>query len=195
MSFDIYMVGVGGQGILTIGEIIAKTAMQLNLNVNFYPTKGMAQRGGFVKAQLRIGHENGVGPDIGERGADIAISMEISETLKAIRYVKRGGTVVLYTRKWLPTDVMLGNAPYPEIETVAYQCRSASVRLVTLKALNDNQVADNIAVLGTAVAATGLSSITPPKDIYEMVFGRFPKAVEKNAASLSYGETRFAVID
>ena len=25
------------------------------LPVNFYPTKGMAQRGGFVKAQLRLG--------------------------------------------------------------------------------------------------------------------------------------------
>ena len=54
-TYDIYLVGVGGQGVLTIGEIIAETAFRAGLPVNFYPTKGMAQRGGFVKAQLRIG--------------------------------------------------------------------------------------------------------------------------------------------
>ncbi len=41
-SFDIYFVGVGGQGVLTIGEIISETAYRLGIPVNFYPTKGMA---------------------------------------------------------------------------------------------------------------------------------------------------------
>ncbi len=54
-TFDIYLVGVGGQGVLTIGEIITETAFRAGLPVSFYPTKGMAQRGGFVKAQCRIG--------------------------------------------------------------------------------------------------------------------------------------------
>ena len=75
-TFDIYFVGVGGQGVLTIGEIIAEAAFRKNIPVNFYPTKGMAQRGGFVKAQLRLGRTT-VGPSIPEKGADLVIATEV----------------------------------------------------------------------------------------------------------------------
>ena len=72
-TFDIYLVGVGGQGVLTIGEIITETAFRAGKPANFYPTKGMAQRGGAVKAQLRLGRST-VGPAIPERGADLVIA-------------------------------------------------------------------------------------------------------------------------
>ena len=88
--YDIYLVGVGGQGVLTIGEIITTAAFRKGIPVNFYPTKGMAQRGGFVKAQLRLGRET-VGPSIPEKGADLVIATEVSETLKAVRFIKPGG--------------------------------------------------------------------------------------------------------
>ena len=61
MKYDIYITGVGGQGVLTIADILTTAAFKKGLPVNYYPTKGMAQRGGFVKAQLRFG-ETGVGP-------------------------------------------------------------------------------------------------------------------------------------
>ena len=61
ITYDIYFVGVGGQGVLTIGEIITEAAYRKGLPVNFYPTKGMAQRGGFVKAQFRLGRDAGPG--------------------------------------------------------------------------------------------------------------------------------------
>src|SRR4030042_1549155 len=90
IPFDIYFVGVGGQGILTIGEIITEAAFCNNIPVNFYPTKGMAQRGGFVKAQLRLGRTR-IGPAIPEKGADMVIATEVSEALKAVRHIKPGG--------------------------------------------------------------------------------------------------------
>ena len=97
--YDIYFVGVGGQGVLTIGEIITEAAFRQGIPVNFYPTKGMAQRGGFVKAQLRLGRKL-AGPAIPERGADLVIATEISEALKAVRYIKPCGDFVLYTRTY-----------------------------------------------------------------------------------------------
>jgi indolepyruvate ferredoxin oxidoreductase beta subunit len=90
MNYDIYLVGVGGQGVLTIAELITEAAYLQGLPVNYYPTEGMAQRGGFVKAQVRLGR-GFVGPNIPEKGADLAISMELSESLKAVRFIKPGG--------------------------------------------------------------------------------------------------------
>jgi indolepyruvate ferredoxin oxidoreductase beta subunit len=120
MKYDVFMVGVGGQGILSIGEIIASAALAKGIPVNFYPSKGMAQRGGFVKASLRLGGET-VGPNIAEKGADLVLSMEVSESLKAIRYVKPGGDFVLLGNIWAPTAVMLGKAGYPSVQDVIDQ--------------------------------------------------------------------------
>jgi len=106
-TYDIYLVGVGGQGVLTIGDIIAETALRNMIPVSFYPTKGMAQRGGFVKAQVRLGRQT-VGPNIPEKGADLVIAMEVSEALKAVRFVKPGGDFLLFGHVWAPTAVMLG---------------------------------------------------------------------------------------
>ena len=116
-GFDVYLVGVGGQGVLTIGEVIMAAASRKGYSVNFYPTKGMAQRGGFVKAQLRIGRET-MGPGIPERGADLVISTEVSETLHAVRYVKPGGEVVLYTLGVALARTRLGKIVDPgDVET------------------------------------------------------------------------------
>ena len=84
----------------------------------------MAQRGGFVKAQLRIGRAS-AGPGIPEKGADLVIATEVSETLKAVRYVKPGGDVVLFGYVWAPTAVVLGKAPYPALDQVAGQVSAA----------------------------------------------------------------------
>ncbi|HEX9012600.1 MAG TPA: 2-oxoacid:acceptor oxidoreductase family protein, partial [Anaerolineaceae bacterium] len=117
MNLDIYLVGVGGQGILTIGELVAAAAEARGMPVNFFPSRGMAQRGGFVKAQLRLGRER-VGPHIPERGADLAVAMELSEALKAIPFVKPGGDFILVGDIWSPAEVTLGKAPYPDAGSV-----------------------------------------------------------------------------
>ncbi len=65
-NYDIYFVGVGGQGVLTTGELVAETAHRAGIPVNFYPAKGMAQRGGFVKAQLLTGTRDGRGKHPGK---------------------------------------------------------------------------------------------------------------------------------
>lgn len=185
MNFDIYMVGVGGQGILTIAEMIAKTAIRKDMGVSFYPTKGMAQRGGFVKAQLRICDGALPGPDISERAADVGVSMEVSETLKAIRFVKPGGTMVIYDYEWQPTDVMLRRAAYPALRDVVAQCLEAGLRVVTLKR-GPAGMADNIAALGALAKFSPLRDIMSEGDIKQSVFDRFPKAVQRNEEAFEY---------
>lgn len=73
--YNIYIVGLGGQGVLTIGDLITEAALKKDYQVNFYPTKGMSQRGGFVQGQIRIGHSD-IGPSIPPKGADLVIAME-----------------------------------------------------------------------------------------------------------------------
>jgi len=36
--YDVFLVGVGGQGVLTIGDLIAEAALRQGVPVSFYPT-------------------------------------------------------------------------------------------------------------------------------------------------------------
>jgi indolepyruvate ferredoxin oxidoreductase beta subunit len=195
-TFDVYLVGVGGQGILTIGEIIMSAAFTQGIPVNFYPTKGMAQRGGFVKAQLRMGREK-VGPSIPEKGADLVIATEVSELLKAVRFIKPGGdgvgyNVVLFGFVWAPTAVMLGKAPYPTLEQVLEQVRAAGGNLhyiapERLPVYEGAPVPDNIYVLGAALAQTRLGQILDVSDVAGIVRNRWKRGLERNLFALEAG--------
>ena len=189
--YDIYLVGVGGQGILTIGEIITLTAFRQGLPVNFYPTKGMAQRGGFVKAQLRLGRA-AAGPSLPEKGADLVIATEISEMLKAVRYLKPGGDVLLYGYQWSPTAVMLGKAPYPAPEQVREQVVAAGGRWHfvapdRVPLFEGAPAPDNIYLLGRALAQTPLGEILPPPEVAQVVRERWKKGVERNLFAFEVG--------
>jgi indolepyruvate ferredoxin oxidoreductase beta subunit len=190
-GYDIYIVGVGGQGVLTIGEIIADTAFKKGVPVNFFPTKGMSQRGGFVKAQLRLGREP-VGPSMPIRGADLVISMERSESLKAIRYVKPGSDFILYGMVWAPTEVMLGRAPYPTEAEVWGEIEQAGGKVFCLDPkllpeLNGKPVRENFYVLGAALRQTGLKKIFQAEDFEAAISEHWTRGAEQNLFAFRAG--------
>ncbi|MGD8967595.1 MAG: 2-oxoacid:acceptor oxidoreductase family protein [Anaerolineae bacterium] len=189
--YDIFLVGVGGQGILTIGDLIAETAMEAGLPVNFYPTKGMAQRGGSVRVQVRIGRQV-VGPEMPERSADLVIAMERSEALKAVRYVRAGGDFVLYGHVWEPTRVMLGKADYPSLEQVREKVQDAGCRMhylapEELPTREGQHLPANIYVLGTALGHTTLGELLPLDEVARIVAHRWEKYAAMNRAALRAG--------
>jgi indolepyruvate ferredoxin oxidoreductase beta subunit len=191
MNYDVYLVGVGGQGVLTIGDVITEAALQSGIPANFYPTKGMAQRGGFVKAQVRLGRAV-VGPQIPERGADLAIAMELSEALKAVRFVKPGSDLVLFAQVWQPTAVLLDKAPYPSLGEVAQQIAAADAHLHYLDPagvpeLDGRPVPANVYVLGAAVGRTPLGELLKPAVVADLLASRWKRGLEANRLAFQAG--------
>ena len=191
MNFDIFLVGVGGQGVLTIAEIITDAAFLENIPVNYFPTEGMAQRGGFVKAQVRLGR-NLAGPNLPDKGSDLIISMEISESLKAVRYIKPGGNFVIWGHTWYPTAVMLGKASYPSFEQVKEQINIAKSRLIFLDPANRPlfkgvPVPENIFTLGASYQNSPLNQIIKVETLKKAISTKWPKESERNLASFEAG--------
>lgn len=189
--FNIYIVGLGGQGVLTVGDLIADVALKAGYDVNFYPTKGMSQRGGFVQGQLRIGRPE-VGPSLPPKGADLVIAMERSESLKAVRFIKPGGDFVLYDLVWAPTAVMLGKADYPSLEEVKGEIVAAGANLrvvdpALLPEYNGLKVRENLFVLGATVAQTCLKDILTAEDITKAIQETWPKGAEENLFAFASG--------
>jgi len=191
MTYDIYLVGVGGQGVLTLGDLIVRAAINKGIAVNFFPTKGMAQRGGFVKAELRLGRTP-VGPHIQEKGAQLVIAMECSEALKGVRYAQPGGDFLLYGHVWEPTAVMLGETAYPSLESVLEAIRGSNAQLIyidpkELPKIDGGYVATNIFVLGAVFGNTRLGEVLNADKMAEVVQARWPRRAEHNVAAFDAG--------
>ena len=153
---NIYMCGVGGQGIGVLSEVMVSSCLKAGLNVKSVDTHGLAQRGGIVVSHLRIG-ERLFTPRIEPGTADLAIALERLEAMRAaVHQLRSGGTVVYYDSEMQPIHVRLGRFAYPAADEVAAaaQARGGRAERVHIDGLPDPRM-QNTAVLGR-VAALGL---------------------------------------
>jgi indolepyruvate ferredoxin oxidoreductase beta subunit len=128
--FNIHLSGVGGQGIGLLSEVILRAADHAGLNVKAVDTHGLAQRGGIVVSQIRIG-DSVYTPLISRRRADLVVSLERHEALRAlVEFARDGGTLVYSNTVWQPLDVRLGRHGEVTEAAVAEACMRLNVRLI-----------------------------------------------------------------
>ncbi|NHM26821.1 indolepyruvate oxidoreductase subunit beta [Desulfofundulus sp. TPOSR] len=147
---DILMVGVGGQGIILASKILAHAARTVGYDIKVSEIHGMAQRGGSVVTQVRLG-ERVYSPLIPEGEADIILAFEQLEALRWLEYVKGGGTIIVNSQVIYPVPVLAGMAQYPE-NIIAHLSRRAHTLVVDAldKALEcGNARAANVVLLGS----------------------------------------------
>ena len=146
--FNIYLCGVGGQGIGLISEIILRAGDHAGQRVKSVDTHGLAQRGGIVVSQIRMGTRV-QSPLIPAGQADLAVCLERHEALRAAgTMLKETGTLIYYDTVWQPLSVRLDQAAEVTGEMVQALCRKrgVTVRSVFQPDLPDIRM-QNMAVL------------------------------------------------
>lgn len=97
MKYDVVVAGVGGQGVVLAANVVAEAALRLGLNVKQGELHGMSQRGGAVRANLRMA-DGPIASDLIPAGtADMILSVEPVEALRYLEYLAPDGTVVTST--------------------------------------------------------------------------------------------------
>lgn len=158
---DMYLVGVGGQGIITASKIIGDAAVLAGKNVLLSETHGMAQRGGSVICTARIGDVHS--PLIPDGSADVILSFELLETLRALCKASRSTTVISSTERIVPLSVSTQKLKYPEKEEVAREVGRTSksftlVDAAKIAAEAGVPMSSNIVMVG-ALAGTGITGL------------------------------------
>lgn len=127
-AFNIYLAGVGGQGIGLLSEILLRGADHAGLSVKAVDTHGLAQRGGIVISRLRFG-ENVYSPLILQNEADLVVSLERHEALRGINAaLKDGGTLIYYNTVWQPLDVRLNLVKPVSEEMIMGVCKQRNIK-------------------------------------------------------------------
>jgi indolepyruvate ferredoxin oxidoreductase beta subunit len=93
-GFNIILAGVGGQGIITLTRILAEAALTEKKEVRTSELHGLSQRGGSVETHIRFGKEI-YSPLVRRGGADLVISLETQEALRALGYSAKNRTTFL----------------------------------------------------------------------------------------------------
>ena len=116
--YSILIAGVGGQGNLVCGRIVAEASVYQGLRPVVGDTFGASRRGGSVLTHIRIGKQDW-GPLIPEGEVDILIGFEPLEALRAaVRYAGARTIALVSTIPVLPSNVTSGDLAYPKIDEI-----------------------------------------------------------------------------
>jgi indolepyruvate ferredoxin oxidoreductase, beta subunit len=183
--YGVIVAGVGGQGTITMAQLILGAAWKSGYFVHQAEVHGMSQRGGSVNAHVLFDTKEVSSPVVMEGSGDLLIGLEPLETL---RYLYLLGKNACLISSVVPIKNM---TEYPDIDKVLSEFKTVSnVTLVEIdkhsKTLN-NRKAGNMILLGIA------SKHLPVRnDIWEMViFERFEQkgkdVVHKNIEAFEFG--------
>ncbi len=99
-DFNIVIVGTGGQGVITLLQILAEAALIEGYDVKTSELHGLSQRGGSVEVHLRFGKKV-FSPLVARANADLILGLEMQECLKS-RYYAGKQTKFLISKFFIP---------------------------------------------------------------------------------------------
>ena len=196
--YNIYICGVGGQGIIKTSVIIGEAAMNQGLNVVMSEIHGMSQRGGSVSTELKIGDYNS--SIIPEHGADMLLSFEEwyqykeifsfepIETVRGLDKVNDDTKIVFNTHPIVPAS---SDKPYPGVGNITDVLKENFKHVLPIDGTKlamdaGNVLALNMVLLG-AVTADDKFPLSKESVIAAMKNNLKPKFHELNLKAIESG--------
>ena len=193
-DINIIITGVGGQGVVSAGTIIGNAALKNGLKVVMSEIHGMAQRGGIVSVDLRIGDV--YGPIIPDGMADLIIGFESMETLRALKRASMDTIVIMNTERIVPFTVNVGDFEYPKIEKIVEKIGGKNI--IGIDALDIAKRAGNVLSVNVVMVGAAYSTgILPLKeeDIEKSIMDHFPKNTwESNLKAFRMGMEQYRIL-
>jgi len=193
--YNIFIVGVGGQGLLTLGRIFGNAAIEAGHNVTVAEVHGLAQRGGTLNVQVRIGP--GEAPTIPHGATDLFIALEALEAIRYSSYIGEHTRVVVNKFIWPPPL-----SKYPDLEQISLKLREKGVKPYFVDAneisrkASGTVISANIAILGFSYAVDeGLRNLLEYRHLeksLQKVFSGKVFEINKVILRLGYEEGRKA---
>ena len=177
MEAQFLIAGFGGQGVLLIGQLLAKAAMHEGMNVSWMPSYGPEMRGGEAHCAVVISDEPIGSPLVTE--IPIAVIMNKPSMIKFTPAMEKGG-IMLYNSSLI--DI---TPDRDDITAIPVDCNGIAEEL-------GNARTANMVMLGAILKKTGVVSIDAAMEALKATFG--PKkehllpinrqAMEKGAAAV-----------
>jgi indolepyruvate ferredoxin oxidoreductase beta subunit len=184
-SYDIMIVGIGGQGTILASNILGEACLIEGRSVRGAETHGMAQRGGSVESHVRI--DGMFGPLIAPGTADLLIGFDLLEGLRYSHFLRPEGKMVLSRRMVIPTSVFVQGLAVPAEEDILEKLSRFGLCLIAAEEIAreaGSVLAANVVMLGAASHHIPLAE----GSLVSAVQGLVPKkTVEVNTRAFAMG--------
>ncbi len=184
-SFDILIVGIGGQGTVLASNVLGEACIIEHRSVRSAETHGMAQRGGSVESHIRI--DGKFGSLITPGTADLLIAFDLLEALRYRHSRPAGGRLVVNRHLVVPTSVYQQGLAVPDEESILAALSDLDVTCIDAAELAEeagSSLSQNIVMLGAASGDIPLRPETLEEAVRRCVP---PKTVEVNAKAFRLG--------
>ncbi|MBS3779343.1 MAG: 2-oxoacid:acceptor oxidoreductase family protein [Desulfovermiculus sp.] len=174
MYQDVIIAGFGGQGVLLIGNVLARAAMQAGQNVTYMPVYGVEMRGGTANCTVVVADE-----EIGSPVIHSPLSLIVMNQPSLVKFLPR----------LRPHGVLVVNSSLVDMSLIQDQG-------IVVAAVPANDIADelgttkmaNIVALGAWVEATGALPLQNVRQVVaDMFAGKGAKLVQANDQALTRG--------
>jgi indolepyruvate ferredoxin oxidoreductase beta subunit len=184
-SFDILIVGIGGQGTILASNILGEACLLEGRHVKGAETHGMAQRGGSVESHIRI--DGLFGPLIPPGLADLMISFDLLEALRYSHYLKKSGKMVVNRHLVLPTSVYTQKLVAPTEDELITALKKNVLCLLDADKMAEeagSPLSQNVVMLGAASKSIPIK----PESLLSAVRSLVPKkTIEINTKAFERG--------
>lgn len=187
-KLDFLLAGVGGQGTILAGDILAEVGLRAGYDAKKSEVHGMSQRGGQVESHVRWGRR--VYSPLVEKGrADFLLGFELLEAARWAEFVAPGGWALLNRYRIPPLAVTAAGEKYPSDEEVCSLFRHRGVNVWWLDAIGVARSLGPTALAGVALLGALSRRLPVPaatwlEAIEELVPARF---VELNRQAFQMG--------
>jgi len=191
---NILLCGIGGQGVLTAAELLARAAVAEGHDVKKTEVAGMAQRGGVVTSHVRFGPKV-MAPAIPAGEADILLGFEAAEALRWMGQVRPAGVAVVNALSIKPPVVHQGLFDYPDDPIALMRARFPGLRALNARAIAEdlgNLKLVNTIMVGAVADALPLSAETLREQIVAAFRIRKPKLADLNGRAFDAGRAAAA---
>ena len=190
MAFNMIITGIGGQGVVSAGTIIAEAALADGLQIRNSDATGLAQRGGSVHSQIKIGDD--VKSTILHPGtADVILGFEPLEASRYAHLLKPDGVAIVNSNPILPVTVKNGMFNYPLIEEMKRVFEERSLKNIWVDALALAEKVGNIRVLNSLMIGFMAAKAQLPikvETLKKTIAARVPgRTVELNLKAFDMG--------
>jgi 2-oxoglutarate ferredoxin oxidoreductase subunit gamma len=172
MQNEVKFAGFGGQGILMMGTVLAKAAMQEGFEVAWVPSYGPEMRGGTAYCTVVISHNPIASPII--KSPLHLVAMNGPSLEKFAPTLKPGGLIVINS-SLISADAGRNDCDILKVPAVEIATDLGSARMA------------NVVALAAFVARVGLVPVKALKKSVEASFKKKPKLIPLNMKAVDAG--------
>lgn len=182
----IVLSGVGGQGVLSLAQILLEALRRSGLHALQSEIHGMSQRGGSVHAQVCYSEGPLTSPIIDEGCADLLIALEPLEALRYISMLRINGALVVSEEPQMAMD------GYPPLDDIYAALKAVpGAHLVDTEDLArrlSHRQAGGMALLGMASRFLPVADATWHEVIAQRFETKGARVTEKNIEAFEAGQ-------